>query len=194
MADIAIPDRIGNTHVLAKDAFYDGGLLKQLGVPQSAQPIVTKFVNHMGTIPASRGKNHKDKLRLVSQANSEMFDMLSELQSRGESIALYPESTHNYTNPEKLLPIRPGIGEIAIRSLQHTRPALVPIGVSYGSEYTQIDENTAKPAQIRRAQAYIGEVTRLDQDMSVEDVVAITAHTLQDAVDHAHALYAERAK
>jgi 1-acyl-sn-glycerol-3-phosphate acyltransferase len=148
----------------------------------------------MGTIPASRGKNHKDRLRLVSQANSEMFDMLGELQSRGESIALYPESTHNYTNPEKLLPIRPGIGEIAIRSLQYTRPALVPIGVSYGPEYTQIDENTAKPAHIRRAQAYIGEVTRLDQDMSVEDVVAITAHTLQDAVDHAHALYAERTK
>lgn len=183
---------MGETHVLAKDAFFDGNLLRQLHAPQQLQPLATRFVSHMCAIPASRGKNHRDHPDTVTSANQKMFTTLGVLQARGASIALYPESTHNYGDPEKILPIRPGIGQIALESLRYCKPALVPIGVSYGTEYTQIDEHTAKPARIRHAQAYIGEVTQLEPDMAAEDIVDLTAHTLQDAVNHAHQLYRAR--
>ena len=192
VADIAIPTRIGTTRVLAKDAFYNGALLRQLHAPSFLQPLLTKGVNHMGTIPVSRAKNH-DNRQLVDAANKKMFDVIADLQSQGTSIALYPESTHNYVHPETLLPVRPGIGEIAVRSLQKCQPALVPIGISYGPDRTPIDEYATKPTHIRHAQAYIGDITLLEPDMNVQDIMELTRRTLQDSVDHAHELYLQRA-
>lgn len=186
-----IPSKIGATRILAKDAFYNGQLLKQFGAPKVLQPALTGFANHMGTIPASRARNHPNELELVNDANEYMFDALGELQQEGVAIALYPEGTHNYIDPKTVQPIRPGIGHIAMRSLvTGNRPAvIVPVGNSYGSDYIPIDELHAKPRNIRYPHVYVGTPTELEPGMTIQDIVDITQTTLQDATDHAHEFY-----
>lgn len=194
VAHQAIPNKVGATRVLAKDAFYNGQLLAQFGAPKALQPAVTSFVNHMGTIPASRARNHQDSTELVQVANEHMFDALGELQQEGVAVALYPEGTHNYTDPKTVQPIRPGIAHIAMRSFTPgNRPAvIVPIGTSYGPDYIPIDELQAKPRSVRRSQVYIGTPTELEPGMTAEEIIDITQLGLQDAADHAHAGYQQR--
>lgn len=192
------PDQVGDIRVLAKDSFYNGRLLAQLGVPgklhRFAQPLMTSFVNHMGTVPVSRSKNHEGNSRLSWEASQYMFDSLGELLEEGYPVAGYFESTHNYAHPETNLPLKSGIGHLATRTLQpgRTPAAIVPIGVSYGRDYTPIGEGLAKPNRVRRAQVYIGKIALVERDMSVGDITRMAAAHLQDATDHAFEQYDAR--
>lgn len=189
------PDMVGDIRVLAKDGFYNGELLAQLGVDAKyrrlLQPLMTHFVNHMGTIPVSRAKNHTDNRALSLKSNQYMMDMLGELLEEGHPVAGYFESTHNYTHPEKNLPLKSGLGHLAKRTLEpgKTPASIVPIGVSYGREYKPAGDSLAKPSRIRRAQVYVGKIATVEHGMSVNDITQIAAANLQNATTHAFELY-----
>ena len=192
------PTMVGDIRVLAKDGFYNGELLTQLGVDaryrRVLQPLMTRFVNQMGTIPVSRTKNHIDNRALSMKSNQYMMDMLGELLEEGHPIAAYFESTHNYAHPEKNLPLKSGIGHLAKRTLEpgKTPASIVPIGVSYGREYKPVGEGLAKPSRIRRAQVYVGKIATVEHGMSVNDITQLAATNLQEATTHAFALYDQR--
>lgn len=194
------PEMVGDIRVLAKDGFYNGELLAQLGVSAKyhrvLQPLMTRFVNNMGTIPVSRTKNHTENRALSLRSNQYMMDMLGDLLEEGHPIAAYFESTHNYVHPEKNLPLKSGIGHLAKRTLapDKTPASIVPIGVSYGRDYTPVAVGEAKPKHIRRAQVYIGKIATVEHGMSINDITQLAAVNLQNATTRAFELYDQRAQ
>lgn len=192
------PELVGDMRVLAKDGFYNGELLKQLGTPaplrRFAQPLLTQFINHMGAVPVSRAKNHENNRELALQSGRYMMDMLGRLVEAGHPVAGYFESTHNYRHPETNLPLKAGIGHLAMRSLKEgkTPVSIVPVGVSYGRDYTEIGEGLAKPNQIRHPQVHIGTIATVQPGDTVNKIVRRTAEHLQDATTQAFKDYDNR--
>lgn len=187
-----LPQKVGDIRVVAKDGFYNKKLLSKLHVPTLLQPLVTGFVNQMGTIPAARKKDHEDA---SLAATSELFfDTVNTFTQTGRPTAIYVEGTHNYQHPEINLPVQRGIGQIALRSLEpgNTPVSIVPIGVSYGRDYCDIGDGLAKPNRIRHASVHIGQIAMVEQGMSAEDIVELTAENLQEATTRAFVHYDER--
>ncbi|QHN42661.1 hypothetical protein GII36_02210 [Candidatus Mycosynbacter amalyticus] len=191
-----LPKKVGDIRVIAKDGFYNKKLLTKLGVPTPLQaplqPIVTGFINQMGTVPAARKKDHAESS--LSCTNELLFDTINEFIQTGHPVGIYPEGTHNYSHAELNLPLQRGIGEIALRSLQpgNIPASIVPIGVSYGRDYQQIDMDNAKPNRIRHASVYIGKIATVEHGMSAEDITSLTAAHLQAATTHAFEYYDQR--
>lgn len=198
VAHEALPQYVGDIRVLAKDGFYNGELLLQLNVPSRyqrfIQPVMTPAINHLGTTPVSRTKNHRDKPKLAAEANEYMFDMLADLLEDGTPIAGFFESTHNYQHPPTNLPLRDGLARLVLRTLKpgRTPAAVIPIGISYGRDYEAIGEGLEKPNRIRRPQAHIGEVMVAERGMEAADITALAAAKLQAATDTAFAAYDQR--
>lgn len=191
-----MPQKVGDIRVIAKDGFYNQKLLQKQKVPKPfrpiVQPVMTIAVNHLGTVPAARSKDHPDtRLRDTSTI---LFDTATTFTQTGRPVALYPEGTHNYAHPETNLPLQRGIGEIAIRSLLpgNTPASIVPIGVSYGRDYRDIGGGLSKPNHVRHAAVHIGHIATVEQGMTVDDIVALTAHNLQAATDSAFDAYDRR--
>lgn len=196
IAHAILPEKVGDIRVIAKDGFYNKKLLAKLGVPRPLrpplQPLLTSFVNQMGTIPAARKKDHNSTS--LTQTSQLFFDTVNTFAQTGHPVGIYVEGTHNYQHAELNLPVQRGIGEIAMRSLEpdNLPVNIVPIGVSYGRDYRDIGDGFSKPKRIRHASVHIGRIATVEHGMSAEDVVALTATHLQAATTRAFEHYDER--
>lgn len=191
-----LPEKVGDIRVVAKDGFYNKKLLSKLGIPKPLQaplqPVLTGFINQMGTIPAARKKDYVDTD--IADAREIFVDTVNTFVQTGHPTGMYVEGTHNYQHPELNLPVQRGIGEIALRSLEpgNLPVNIVPIGVSYGRDYQDIGNGLAKPTRTRHASVHIGRIATVEHGMSAGDVIALTAAHLQAATTQAFEHYDQR--
>lgn len=153
------PETTGRTRVLTKDP-----VMRLLG------PVGDK----LGGIPVFRKKDN-DNTELLELANNEMFDTAAHVLMKGQSLAVYPEGTHNKLDPSVLGTVRSGIGEIATRVVAQGRPLIItPIGMSYG-----------QPGAMQnpmRANVVVGHSFGVWSGDTVQGVTDQTASRLQTAV------------
>ncbi len=204
VASDVLPEKVGDIRVLAKSTFYTGELLDEMKVPRHklvrslAQRALTGFVNNMGTMPVYRPTDQSSEQRRLSiEAANSTWDTLGELLETGHPVAIYGEGTADTQDPRYNLPIKAGIGHLAIQTLQEGRPpgVIIPIGVSY-PEYTERTNRKGKtaiqPSKLTHAHAHVGEIYHLQPDDTVRTIQKQTARVLQDATSVAFMLQQPR--
>jgi 1-acyl-sn-glycerol-3-phosphate acyltransferase len=161
-------EKIGRTRVLGKDELFRG----------AKRP----FIDMMGTVPVFRSKNYD--ATLTREAGNYMTDAMAERLANGDNIAILPEGTCNIEHPEKLLPLRTGIGHMACRAAAlETNLAIVTMGISYGENLRGTHDTDVKNALVYINQPIVNIPT------NPSDIVGAAQVSLQDAVDNANRLY-----
>ncbi|GAB2532759.1 lysophospholipid acyltransferase family protein [Nocardia heshunensis] len=163
---------IGRTRVLAKhEVFADR---KRRGT-----------LDMMGGLPVFRSKDHENSP--VNAASERLIETCALRLSRGDSIALFPEGTCNYTDHTRVLDLGAGIGHIARRATElGATPVLVSLGLSYGPRPDPAATLT-KP-EVRSASFYF--TTPLpDLPSNSADITRLARDELQSALNGAVAAY-----
>lgn len=164
----SLREKVGHMRVLGKDELFHG----------AKRP----FIDMMGTVPVFRSKNY-DPL-LTKEAGNYMTNAMAERLAHGDTVAILPEGTCNVDHPERLLPIRTGIGHMARRAVElDANLAIVTMGISYGDKLRGTHDTDVKNALV-----YINSPVVDIPDNALEVVEAVRAN-LQDAVDNANELY-----
>lgn len=166
---------IGHMRVLGKDELFQDEKQREQ-------------IDMMGTIPVFRSKNHG--LRAAYHAGQRMIQISAERLHRGDSLAIFPEGTHNEHDPAVVQKASSGIGHIAARAADLGTPLnLLSIGIAY-------DQAGPRP-NVKSASVYINtpiEFEKLikENEGEMPTPAGITRRIktdLQDAVTHAHNLY-----
>lgn len=162
-----VPEDVGRTRVIAKDSVFNDPRY-----PRS-------FAEAMGTIPAFRTVDHGDKVpsQLVQRAATRLGECVNYLLTDGQNIASYQEGTNNKgeRDPHTIGDIKPGIWHLTHQTVADGTPlALTFIGSSYGWTH-----DTLNP---RDAISVVGNSVPITEDLSIDDLVAITSEGLQSAV------------
>lgn len=91
-------------------------------------------VEHLGAIPAYRGKDFDDRLDPRREIAKEGLLATSiERMNRGQHMGIYPEQTRNRRDPHTVQQLRRGIGEIAFRTTANPNIMILPVGNVVGT-------------------------------------------------------------
>lgn len=109
--------------VPAKLDYFNGGKFTVLTKP---------FTEKLGGVPVFRGKDAADNKIDFKHATEAFFEMSAQKISHGQSMIIFPEGTRNKGDARRLLALKQGAANIALRASElGTSPLIVPTAVSY---------------------------------------------------------------